>query len=50
LKPQLAHNISIKAAAPGLSGRPADGIAILADDMKPRGRLIAVLLLKWIHF
>src|SRR3978361_418332 len=42
--------MSIRAAAPGLSGRSADGIGILPDDMKPRGRLIAVLLLKWVYF
>src|SRR5438034_3728707 len=46
LKPQLRHSISIKAMAPGLSGRPAEGVSEL-DDIVPRRSLFlhAVLFL-----
>jgi hypothetical protein len=45
LKPQVRQSISIKAIAPAVSGRPA-GVAINgSDDIVPRDRLGAVLLL-----
>src|SRR5262249_34994247 len=44
LKPQDRQSSSIRAMAPGLSGRPADEIDLLADII-PRDRLAAVLLL-----
>src|SRR4029077_6393265 len=44
LKPQLRHSISINAIAPGVSARPAEEIRWF-DDIYPRGRLGAVLLL-----
>ena len=34
LKPQLRHSISINAAAPGLSGRPAE--EVIGSAMEPR--------------
>src|SRR5437868_7104264 len=44
LKPQLRHSISIKAMAPGLSGRPAEGDSEV-DDIVPLGPAYAPVVL-----
>jgi hypothetical protein len=45
LNPQLRHSISTKAMAPGVSARPVEEVTGL-EDIDPRGRLAAVLLLR----
>ncbi|WP_258770097.1 hypothetical protein [Bradyrhizobium arachidis] len=41
LKPQVRHSMSMRAMAPALRGRPADGL--VGSDISSRDRLLAVL-------